>query len=285
MDSLFDQSALTTLAERLVKAARAAGADAADAVAMRSVSLSVEVRDGAVEESERVRRQRHGAARAGRPPPGGGLDQRICAATASRRWPSARWRWRASRRRIAFAGLADADAAGAQAFPISICSIPRCRTSARWNSWRAAPNRRRLAVKGVTKSGGASASAGIGGMVLLTSHGFSGAYLGSRHGVSMTAIAGEGTGDGARLRLFLGAAFFRSRSAGEDRPHRRRARGGAAQSAQGLEPARCRWCSTAASRARWSGISPAPSTAARLRARRASSRTSSASGCSRRASM
>jgi PmbA protein len=51
-----------------------------------------------------------------------------------------------------------------------------------------------LAVKGVSKSGGASASAGIGGMVLVTSHGFHGAYLGSRHGVSMTAIAGDGTG-------------------------------------------------------------------------------------------
>lgn len=51
-----------------------------------------------------------------------------------------------------------------------------------------------LAVKGVSKSGGASASAGIGGMVLVTSHGFTGAYLGSSHGVSMTAIAGEGTG-------------------------------------------------------------------------------------------
>jgi PmbA protein len=51
-----------------------------------------------------------------------------------------------------------------------------------------------LAVQGVTKSSGASASAGIGGMVLVTSHGFRGAYLGSSHGVSMTAIAGEGTG-------------------------------------------------------------------------------------------
>jgi PmbA protein len=39
-------------AERLVKAARAAGADAADAVALRSLSMGIEVRDGAVEESE-----------------------------------------------------------------------------------------------------------------------------------------------------------------------------------------------------------------------------------------
>ena len=50
-----------------------------------------------------------------------------------------------------------------------------------------------LAVNGITKSGGASASAGIGGMVLVTSEGFRGAYLNSGHSVSMTAIAGEGT--------------------------------------------------------------------------------------------
>src|SRR3954464_15326183 len=53
MRSLLDQSPLLDLAERLVSAARRAGADAADALAVRSVSQSVEVRDGAVEESER----------------------------------------------------------------------------------------------------------------------------------------------------------------------------------------------------------------------------------------
>src|SRR5215470_113663 len=51
--SLLDQSALTDVAERLVGAARRAGADAADAIAVRSVSLAVEVREGATEESER----------------------------------------------------------------------------------------------------------------------------------------------------------------------------------------------------------------------------------------
>src|SRR5262249_35474261 len=49
-----------------------------------------------------------------------------------------------------------------------------------------------LAVPGVAKSGGASASGGIGGMVLATSHGFHGAYLGSRHSLSAMAIAGGG---------------------------------------------------------------------------------------------
>src|SRR5207344_3396955 len=54
MNSLLDQSALTSLAERLVAAARRAGADAADAIAERGISQSVEVRDGTVEESERA---------------------------------------------------------------------------------------------------------------------------------------------------------------------------------------------------------------------------------------
>src|SRR3954451_8905452 len=54
MSALLDQSPLLDLAERLVDAARRAGADAADAVAVRSISQSVEVRDGAVEESERA---------------------------------------------------------------------------------------------------------------------------------------------------------------------------------------------------------------------------------------
>src|SRR5262249_60656222 len=53
MTSLLDQSALRKLAERLVAAARRAGADAADAIAERGVSQSVEVRDGTVEASER----------------------------------------------------------------------------------------------------------------------------------------------------------------------------------------------------------------------------------------
>src|SRR6516165_8282330 len=53
MSSLLDAAALTDLADRLVSAARRIGADAADAVALRAVSLGVEVREGAVEETER----------------------------------------------------------------------------------------------------------------------------------------------------------------------------------------------------------------------------------------
>src|SRR6476646_6472325 len=53
MSSLLDQSAIADFAQRLVPAARRAGADQADALAVRSISLSVDVRDDAVEESQR----------------------------------------------------------------------------------------------------------------------------------------------------------------------------------------------------------------------------------------
>src|SRR5882757_5740127 len=53
MPSLLDQSVLMDMAERLVLAAQRAGADAADAVAVRSMSLGVDVREGQVESSER----------------------------------------------------------------------------------------------------------------------------------------------------------------------------------------------------------------------------------------
>src|SRR3979490_576629 len=54
MSSLLAQTALRDLAERLVAAARRAGAYAADAVAVRGMSLSVELRQGDVEASERA---------------------------------------------------------------------------------------------------------------------------------------------------------------------------------------------------------------------------------------
>src|SRR5215467_11293509 len=153
MNALLDQSALATLAERLVAAARRAGADAADAIAERGVSQSVEVRDGTVEASERSE--------------GDNMGLRVLVG-----------------RRQAVVSTNDL---GGDIGELAARAVAMA---------RAAPEDKfaGLAVKGVTKSGGASASAGIGGMVLATSTGFSGAYLGSRHGISMQAIAGEGTG-------------------------------------------------------------------------------------------
>jgi PmbA protein len=191
MDSLFDQSPLIALAERLIAAARSAGADAADAVAMRSVSQSIEVRDGAVEESERAEGNDMGLrVMVGRKQAvvstndlnGDGVKALAERAVAMARVaPEDR-----------FAGLADASQL-AKSFPdLDLVDRALPDVAALEALARRAEEAGR-AVKGVSKSGGASASAGIGGMVLLTSHGFSGAYLGSRHSISMQAIAGEGT--------------------------------------------------------------------------------------------
>ncbi|HEY4143333.1 MAG TPA: TldD/PmbA family protein [Pseudolabrys sp.] len=189
--SLFDQSILTDRAERLVKAARAAGADTADAVAVRGVSLGIEVRDGAVEESESSE--------------GDDLGLRVLVgkrqAVVSTNDLTGDVRALAERAvamaKVApedqFVGLAD-EALLAHAFPDLDLLDPNLPTVKQLETMARAAEEAGLSVKRVTKSGGASASAGIGGMVLVTSHGFRGAYLGSRHGVSMTAIAGDGTG-------------------------------------------------------------------------------------------
>jgi len=190
--SLFDQSTLLERAEALVKAARAAGADAADAVAVRSLSLGVEVRDGAVEESESAE--------------GDDLGLRVLVgkrqAVVSTNDTSTSGYAELAARAVAmakvapedkFAGLAD-ESLLTRDFPDLDLIDRALPTVGELEKLARAAEEAGLAIKGVTKSGGASASAGIGGMVLVTSHGFRGAYLGSSHGISMTAVAGEGTG-------------------------------------------------------------------------------------------
>jgi PmbA protein len=190
MNSLLDQSTLTTLAERLVAAAHRAGADAADAIAERGVSQSVEVRDGAVEESERSEGDSMGLrAFVGRRQAivstndlKGDIDELAARAVAmARAAPEDK-----------FAGLAEPDLL-ARTFPDLDLLDPDLPSVARLEETARAAEAAALAVKGVAKSGGASASAGIGGMVLATSSGFTGAYLGSRYGAAVEAIAGEGT--------------------------------------------------------------------------------------------
>ena len=192
MASLLDQSDLTDFAQRLVTAARRAGADQADALAVRSISLAVEVRDGAVEESQRSEGDdlglrvivgRKQAVVSTNDLAGDGFEALAERAVAmARAAPEDR-----------FAGLADPQLL-ADKFPALDLIDPEMpdvdMLEARAREAEAAG----LAVAGVTKSGGASASAGIGGLVLVTSHGFQGATIGSRHGIAMTAIAGEGTG-------------------------------------------------------------------------------------------
>jgi len=189
--SLLDLSPLTDRAERLVKAARAAGADAADAVALRTMSLGIEVRDGRTEESERAegddlglrvlvgRRQAMVSTNDVTGDGASALAERAVA--MARVTPEDK-----------FAGLADASLL-AHDFPNLDLIDPNLPTVSELETQARAAEQAALAVKGVSKSGGASASAGIGGMVLVTSHGFRGAYVGSNHGLAVTAIAGDGT--------------------------------------------------------------------------------------------
>ena len=189
--SLLDLSPLTDCAERLVKAARAAGADAADAVAIRTMSLGIEVRDGRVEESERAegddlglrvlvgRRQAMVATN--------DLADHDATALAERAIAMAR-----ATPEDKFAGLADANLL-ARDFPDLDLIDPKLPTVGDLEARARTAEQAGLAVKGVSKSGGASASAGIGGMALVTSYGFRGTYVGSNYGLSMTAIAGDGT--------------------------------------------------------------------------------------------
>ena len=190
--SLFDQTTLTDRAERLVKAALSRGADAADAVALRGISLAIEVRDGAVEESERAEGDDLGlrvlVGRRQAVVSTNDMASDGSAALAERAVAMAR-----AAPEDKFAGLADA-ALLAHDFPDLDLLDHELPTITELEAMARAAEAAGLDVKGVAKSGGASASAGIGGMVLVTSHGFRGAYLSSRHGVSMTAIAGSGIG-------------------------------------------------------------------------------------------
>lgn len=190
MSDILDPTALRERAEQLVAAALKAGADAADAVAVRGMSLGVDIRLGALEETERSESddfglrvfvgKRHasiGANVIGDP-----------AALAERAVAMARV---APEDRVA--GLADPALLAHQFADLDLVDTTVPATRDLIERATAAEDAAR-AVSGVTNSGGAHAGWSLGGLVLVTSHGFSGAYLASRHTLSVTAVAGSGTG-------------------------------------------------------------------------------------------
>jgi PmbA protein len=189
MPDVLDQSELKEMAHRLVEAATAAGADRADAVAVRGVSSAVGVRLGEVEDSERAEGddfglrvfvgRRHATVSTNVFADPAGLAARAVAMA-----------------RVApedpFADLVD-PALLAHAFPDLDLIDPVAPSAAVLTERALATEDAARAVAGVTNSGGANAAWSLGGMVLVTSHGFSGAWLGSRHSLSVTAVAGGGT--------------------------------------------------------------------------------------------
>jgi PmbA protein len=190
MSSEIDSSTLLSRASQLIDLARKAGADAADAVVVRSRSQSVSVRLGKVEGTEssesddfslRVFVGKKVASVSANP----GFDltalaeRAVAMAKVSPEDP--------------FACLAD-EANLAKSYP-DLELLDRTEvTSDMLREAALATEAAALEVKGVTNSSGGGASGGMGGLVLVTSHGFEGSYMGSRFGRSVSVIAGEGTG-------------------------------------------------------------------------------------------
>ncbi|MEP3048553.1 MAG: TldD/PmbA family protein [Roseibium sp.] len=190
MSELIDQSELQSRAQRLVQAAKKAGADACDAIAVTGVSLGVDVRDGKVEETERAE----------------GDDvtlrvfvgKRTAAVSANQLDDPASLAERAvAMAKVApedpYAGLADADLL-LKDFPELELLDATEKSAAQLADIAMEAEAAGMAVEGVSKSGGAGASWRLAGVVLATSHGFQGSYMSSRFGMSMTAVSGEGTG-------------------------------------------------------------------------------------------
>ena len=190
MTQAIDKSELETRAARLVEAALKAGADACDAVAVTGMSLSVEVREGKVEETDRaegddvtlrvfIGRRSASVSANTMDDPAALAERAIAMARVTPEDP--------------FAGLADPAHLLRQLPELDLLDATEL-SAAELKDLALAAEAAGLDVAGVSKSGGASASWRLGGMVLATSHGFTGAYTTSRFGLSMTAVAGEGTG-------------------------------------------------------------------------------------------
>ncbi|MEP9397386.1 TldD/PmbA family protein [Mesorhizobium sp. KR2-14] len=189
-DTAQDAARLTDRVAALVEAAKKAGADAADAVAVRGRSTSVSVRLGKVEgteasESEDVSLRVF-------------VGQRVASVSATAASDPAALAERAvAMARVSpedpFQGLADAELLAKTIRDLdlidgTVVSAEQLKADA------LAAEEAALAIPGVTNSGGSGASAGMGGLVLATSHGFLGQYAATRFSRSTSVIAGEGTG-------------------------------------------------------------------------------------------
>lgn len=185
-----DAQSLIDHAAALVEAAKRAGADASDAVAVRQRSTSIQVRNGKVEGTD--------ASEADDMSLRVFVGQKVAsisAATSSN--PDMLAARAVAMAKVspddAFNGLADADRLATEFADLDLYDKSDV-TAEMLTQDALEAEAAALEVAGVSKSSGAGASAGVGGMVLVTSHGFQGSYQGTRFGCSVSVIAGEGTG-------------------------------------------------------------------------------------------
>jgi len=190
MDATPDSAALIDRVSALVDAAKAAGADAADAVAVRGRSTSVSVRLGKVESTN--------AAEGDDVSLRVFVGQRVASVSATTASdPRALAERAVAMARVSpedpYQGLADSALLAKAVHDLDLYD-PTEVSADRLREDALAAEEAAMAVKGVTNSSGSGASAGLGGLVLATSHGFLGQYVGSRFSRSASVIAGEGTG-------------------------------------------------------------------------------------------
>jgi PmbA protein len=176
---------------RLIDAAKAAGADAADALLVKSVSASVSYRLGKLEDVERAESADLGLRVF--------VGQRVAFISStdfSRDALDALPGRAVAMAKLApedrFAGLAPFDrlARNIPALDLEDAGEPSAETLIeRARSAEGAA----LAVAGVTNSEGGSASFSRNAVALATSAGFFGGYAGTSHGIGVAVLAGEGT--------------------------------------------------------------------------------------------
>lgn len=178
-------------AAALIEFAKAAGADAADAVYSGASSESVSVRLGSLEDVERSESEH--------------LDLRVfsgrrSASIGSSDLSDAALKELAARAvdmaRAApedqYAGLADTALLSNGSYPELDVSDPVELSPAQLRERALAAEDAARAVAGVTNSEGGHASLSRRNFALVTSHGFAGSFGGTMHAISATAIAGEG---------------------------------------------------------------------------------------------
>lgn len=190
MSQKIDSKNLTDLVERLVDAGRRAGADACDAVAVRSRSTSVSVRLGKVEATE--------AAESDDVSLRVFVGNRVASVSANAASDAAAIAERAVAMAKAspedpYQGLADISLLARAPKDLDLFDATEV-SAARMREDALVMEAAAMDVEGVTNSGGAGASAGMGGLVLATSHGFVGQYMATRFSRSVSVLAGEGTG-------------------------------------------------------------------------------------------
>ncbi len=185
---------LSKLTEALLDAARSAGADAADAIATQGTSLSIEVRDGALEQAERSEGvdiglrvligQRQAIVSASDTKPETISEMAERAVTMARLAPE-----------DPFIGLADPDQLSTRRDGSGLDLIEEAAEPAPADLQDAACRAEATAAafEGISQVQSAAAGYSHNAIHLATSNGFSGGYARSSHGISCVAITGEGT--------------------------------------------------------------------------------------------